>query len=244
MVDPSDPRAPPQSVWDALDESEQRRIVDSLPSDVERAGPPEGDQHRVPKNRALEALGEYFRRIRRRIYLSAELPVYYPDEPMFAPDVLAVMDAEPHPRASWVVSQEKRGLDFVLEIHVSGSAKKDVELNVERYARLGIPEYFAFDPVRRRLLGWRLPDVAARAYAAVVSQEGRWPSAILDLDLAIEGSQLRFFYGSAPLLDAAELIVSLSKMVDEGTRRAEEEARRAERLAERLRALGIDPDQE
>jgi hypothetical protein len=163
VVDPADPRAPPQSVWDALDETARMRVVSSLPSDVERAGPPEGDQLRLPKNRALEALGEYFRRIRRRIYLSAELPVYYPNEPMFAPDLLAVKDVEPHERASWVVSQETRGLDFVLEIDVSGSAKKDLELNVERFARLGIPEYFAFDPIRRRLLGWTFRTQARAA---------------------------------------------------------------------------------
>lgn len=37
--------------------------------------PPEGDPHRLPKSRALEALDEYFRRRRKRIYLSAELRV-------------------------------------------------------------------------------------------------------------------------------------------------------------------------
>jgi hypothetical protein len=45
------------------------------------------------------------------------------------------------------------------------------------------------------------------------------------------------------LLDARELIVRLSVMVDEALNRAEEEARRAERLAARLRQLGVDPDE-
>lgn len=242
-VDPDDPRAPPQAVWDALTEEERRQVVAHLPSEIERATPPEGDPHRLPKSRALEALSEYYRRIRRRVYLSAELPVYYPDEAMFAPDLLAVLDVEAHERASWVVSQEKRGLDFVLEIHVSGNARKDFEENVERFARLGIPEYFAFDPLRRRLLGWALPDPSAKAYAPVIPQEGRWPSRVLELDLAIDDARLRFYHGSAPLLDAGELIARLSRMVDDATHRAEEEARRAERLAERLRALGVDPDE-
>lgn len=256
-VDPTDPRAPPQEVWDRLTDAERRQVLASLPSDSPRAAPPEGDQHRIPKNRALEALDEYYRRIRRRVYLSAELPVYYPDESMFAPDLLAVCDVELHPRASWVVSQERRGLDFILEIHVSGSAAKDFETNVERYARLGVPEYFAFDPIRRRVLGWRLPETGAKTYAPIIPQAGRWASAILELDLAIDDDgRLRFYHGTAALLDARELIDRLSGMVDEAVRRAEEEARRAEeearraeeeaqraeRLAAKLRELGVDPD--
>jgi hypothetical protein len=49
-----------------------------------------------------------------------------------------VLDVEPHERDRWTVSQEQRGLDFVLEIHVKASATKDFEDNVVRYARLGI----------------------------------------------------------------------------------------------------------
>ncbi len=262
-VDPRAPRAPSEEVWARMTEEERQAVVASLPSEVPRAEPPEGDRHRVPKTRALEALDEYYRRIRRRVYLSAELPIYYPDEPLFAPDLIAVLDVEPHPRQSWIVSREGRGLDFVLEIHVAGDARKDFETNVERYARLGIPEYFAFDATRTRLLGWRLAEPAARTYTPIVPQDGRWASQILELDLALESGNLRFFHGSAPLPDARELIGRLSTMVDDAVRRAEEEARRAEeearraeeetrraeeeahrakRLAARLRELGVDPD--
>lgn len=217
-------------------------MVDSLPSDVERATPPEGDLHRLSKSRAFEALDEFYRRTRRRIYLSSELPVYYPDEPMFAPDLIAVLDVEPHERARWVVSDERRGLDFVLEVHVSGDAQKDLETNVERFARLKIPEYFVFDPPRRRLRGWHLVDEHS-AYQTLAPQQGRWSSSVLGLDLVLERGRLRFFHGSAPLLDAHELIDRLATMVDDAVRRAEEEARRAERLAARLRELGVDPDE-
>ncbi len=265
VVDPLDPRAPSREIWARLTESERRAVVESLPSELPRALPPEGDSHRIPKSRALEALGEFYRRLRRSVYLSAELPVYYPDEPVFAPDLLAVLDVGMHERRGWVTQHEGKGLDFVLEINVSGNRKKDFEDNVARYARLQIPEYFAFDVPRARLVGWRLEDEKARTYETIVPQGGRWPSRILDLDLSLEGGQLRFFHGNAPLLDARELIVRLSTMVDEAlhraeeearraeeearraegeARRAEEEARRAERLAARLRQLGIDPDED
>src|SRR6188508_1430172 len=96
VVDPSDPRAPSPEIWEQLTQSERAKVVASLPSEPPRAAPPEGDAHRLPKSRALEALSEFYRRLKRRVYLSAELPVYYPDESMFAPDLLAVIDVEDH----------------------------------------------------------------------------------------------------------------------------------------------------
>lgn len=242
VVDPLDPRAPSQAVWDALSEEARRRVVAALPSEVPSVGPPEGDAHFHPKRRAREALDEWFRRKGRSVYLASELAVYYPDEPMFAPDLIAVLDVETHERASWVVSDEGRRLDFVLEINVSADAKKDLEVNVERLARLGVPEYFVYQPVRRRLLGYRLPESPPGAYEPILPQSGRWTSGVLDLDLTIDEGRLRFFAGSAALLDARELIGRLSSMVDDAVHRAEEEARRAERLADKLRELGIDPD--
>jgi Uma2 family endonuclease len=262
-VDPDDPRAPGQEEWDRLSERERQRVLDALPSEIERAEPPEGDAHSIPKNVARQTLEEHFRRIGRRVYLASELPVYYPDERMFAPDLLAVLDAEPHERDHWTVSHEGRGLDVVLEIHVRGSATKDFEDNVVRYARLGIPEYFAYAPRRGRLVGWRLPEAGAGAYEPIAPREGRFSSALLGLDLAVDDGRLRFYHGSGALLDARELIVRLGAMVDTATqraeqearraeeeaqraeqeaRRAEQEARRAERYAARLREAGIDPD--
>jgi hypothetical protein len=46
------------------------------------------------------------------------------------------------------------------------------------------------------------------------------------------------------LLDAREQISRLPAMLDEALRRAGDEARRAEKLADRLRQLGIDPNEE
>jgi Uma2 family endonuclease len=270
VLDPIDPRAPTVEQWEALGEAARQRVVDALPSEFPRLTPPEGDHHRVPKERAVESLREYFRRLRRRVYLSSELPVYYPGARMFAPDVIAVLDVEPHSRERWMVSHEGRGLDFALEVHVSGSRKKDLEDNVVEYARLGIPEYFVYEPLRPRLFGYRLHP-GRTEYVPILPQEGRWTSNVLGLDLAMENGKIRFFHGSAPLPEAEELIVRLGAMVDDIVLREEETQRqleaeraraddanaraddaaaraddataRAERLAARLRALGIDPDE-
>ncbi len=70
-------------------------------------------------------------------------------------------------RVLWVVSKEQRGLDFALENHERGEARKDFETNVERSARLGIRKY---EPARR--------------------------SSVLELDLAVDEQALRFVHGS------------------------------------------------
>jgi Uma2 family endonuclease len=142
------PMAPSAEEWAALSPAEREAVVAALPGEVTAAelSMSEGERHFRPKIRALEALRGYFTRQRRRVYLAAELPTYYPNEPRFAPDLFVVFDADDTVRDKWIVSAEgNKGLDWVLEVHVGGDRKKDAELNVARYARLGIPEYFLYD---------------------------------------------------------------------------------------------------
>ncbi|HEY5955620.1 MAG TPA: Uma2 family endonuclease, partial [Polyangiaceae bacterium] len=232
-VDPTDPRAPSMELWDAMTASERKAVVDALPSDIESTSPPEGDPHRIPKQRALEALDAFFKRKGRQIYLSNELPVYYPGEGMFAPDVIAVLDVDPKERLRWVVADEGKGLDFVLEVTFHGSRQKDLALNVGRYAALGIPEYFVFDRMQQRIYGWRLAGSAH--YEAIVPQFGRWKSEVLDLELAVESARVRFYTGTAVVPELAELVTRANAIVDNlqdrvamAEARAEEEKLRAE----------------
>ncbi len=262
-LDPADPRAPTREQWETMSAAERQQVVAVLPSELPRRTAPEGDHHRIPKEKAVGALDEFFRRMGRRVYLSAELPVYYPGEPWFAPDLIAVLDVEPGPREKWVVSAERKGLDFVLEITLLGDRKKDLERNVARYASLGIPEYFILDLRAQRIVGYRLDESQQRTYNSIVPQGGRWASRALGLDLVLEGGRIRFYAGSAALLEADELIGRLTSMVDSLVRQEEELAlsldqerqraqsaeqraqsaeQRAAQLAERLRSLGIDPD--
>src|SRR3954470_14436160 len=101
------PMAPSQDVWNALTAAERARVVDALPPEVtyDEMAMPEGDRHLYAKIRALDALRGYFARQERRIYLGSELPIYYPAEPRFAPDLLAVLDVADHRdhlRDKWV----------------------------------------------------------------------------------------------------------------------------------------------
>jgi hypothetical protein len=116
-----------------------------------------------------------------------------------------------------------------------GDDRKDLELNVERFARLGICEYFIYDVKRQRLSGYRLP-VPGTPYDPIIPQQGRWPSRVLGLELGLESDRLRLYAGTAPLPELLELALRGEALLEqalgrvfEAERRAEEEARRAER---------------
>lgn len=250
-LDPVDPRAPSQEVWEAMTPEQRARVVAMLPAEVPlELHPPEGDQHRKAKSRTADTLDAFFRRIGRKIYVSSELGVFYPDEPRFAPDVLAVLDVETHDRTKWVVSDEGKGLDLVIEVHYRGDTDKDYKQNVERYARLGVREYFVFDRAMLTLRGYRLPQPTEelrgrpRAYRPILPQQGRFASEVLGLDLIIEGDKLRFLLGMAEVPEAEELVAKLGAMLDtvllhrqEAEDRARAEAERAEAEAARAQEL-------
>lgn len=116
-----------------MSKAERQATVDALPSVVPMdLHPPEGDKHWGAKDGAASALDAFLRRVGQRVYISKELATYYPNEPMFCPDVLAVREVETHPREKWVVSAEGEGLHFVLEVHLKGDRQKDVDTNVTR----------------------------------------------------------------------------------------------------------------
>lgn len=227
---PAYPQAPTAEAWARMTPQERRRVVDELPAALTDAEclPSEGDLHFDAKVSARDVLRKYFKKFNPKVYIASELTVYYPGEPRFSPDLLAVLDVETHQRMKWVVSAEGKGLDFVLEVHVAGDKRKDSKVNVERYARLGIPEYFIFDRAGGRLHGYRLPNVTARVYQPIVPQAGRYESNVLGLELVLEGDRLRFQRGNALLLEADELIRRLEENLERAEASSVQRAREAE----------------
>ncbi|MBM4318596.1 MAG: Uma2 family endonuclease [Deltaproteobacteria bacterium] len=235
------PRSPSVGEWETLSPEQRAEIVASLPEhEVERSFTPDGTLHWTGQVAAWDTLRRYFDHSGRKVFLAANLAVYYPAEPSFAPDLLAVVDVEPAHRSKWVVLAEGRGIDWVLELHAQGDRRKDLVRNVAWYAQLGIPEYFLYDRGQGLLQGWHLLAATARRYERIVPQAGRLSSKLLGLELVVEGDRLRFYQGTAQLLEGPELTLRLEQLlaeqaqrVDDEARRAEEEARRAEEL-ERL----------
>jgi len=242
------PVGPSLEVWAAMSPEARDafllQVLDALsdPRDTMSEGRP----HKQAKVRAVDFLGLHFKAMGRAVYLGEEMAVVYPGEESFSPDVFAVCDVpqpEDDPRLAWVVADEGRGLDVVLEVLHRGDRKKDLVRNVERYARLGIPEYFVYDRANQRIRAYALPTPGARRYKALVPQAGRYPSRLLGVDLAVQDGRLCFFQGMAELFGRDNLIDRLGSMMsnleakaaaDEA--RAEQEAARAEQEAARANA--------
>jgi Uma2 family endonuclease len=226
------PIVPTVEAWRAMTRAErldfQVRVLDALSDPI--AAMSEGRPHKKAKSRALDALGLHFRATGRVIYLAEEMAVLYPGQRPFTPDLLAVLDvAEPEEdeRMSWVVADEGKGLDLVIEVLHHGDREKDLVENVERYAELGIPEYFVYDRLERMIHGHRLAGPGARRYERVVPQLGRYRSNVLGLDLVILENRLRFFAGEAELPGSGELLTRLHGMMASLEAKVESEANQA-----------------
>lgn len=229
----SPPVAPTLEAWRAmtLEQREQFLVAANEATSDPKNTMGEGRPHKKAKTRALDMLGLHFKAMGRVVYLAEEMTVVYPGEEVFTPDLLAVVgveEPEDDERLAWVVADEGRGLDVVLEVLHRGNRDKDLVENVQRYARLGIPEYFVYDRARQHLHGYRLAGDGARRYQRIVPQQGRYTSAVLGLDLSIQRGRLRFFQGMAELFDTAELLGRLTGIMEDLEAKAEEAEARAE----------------
>lgn len=126
----------------------------------------------------------------------------------------------------------------MLEVHVAGDWRKDFIANVERYAALGIPEYFAFNLRSGVLVGHRLAPGATK-YTPLAPGPGGLASEVLGLELLAEGARVRFFHAGARIPELDELVERLESAMGEALgrlgalEREIEEERAAREAAER-----------
>jgi Uma2 family endonuclease len=236
-LDPDDPRAPSIEEWERMSHAQRTWVIESLPSEFPATEEclPEGTLHYEAVSGAREVLRTHFGTLGRKICIQANMAVYYPREAMFSPDVMVVLDADDHPRNSWIVHAEGKGLDLCIEMVWLGWKKKDTKDKVKRYAELGIPEYFVFDMQERVLQGYRLIG-RSREYTQLSPKSGKLRSEVLGLNLSIEDTQLRFFHNNAAVLRADECITRLDAAVKKAGRRIQDEAERARLAEQRARA--------
>jgi Uma2 family endonuclease len=212
------PTAPAEEAWARMTPAERDAAVDALLASEsveeteERDAMAEGDPHLDAKMEIRSTLRGHYERLGRRIYVGADLKVYYPGRKGFTPDVIAVADVDPGPRDCWMVSREGKGIDLAFEVHYKGDRLKDFETNLTRYASLRIPEYFVLDIRRRVFKAYDLPP-GARRYRPIPSRLGRFHSRVLDLDVALEEGRVRFYLGQAMLVTEAQEQAARAKKV-------------------------------
>ena len=98
-------------------------------------------------------------------YVTGDLLMYYDQEDWskrVAPDVMVVRGVAKRMRRSYVLWEEGKPPDCVVEVSSWDSREQDRTEKREFYARLGVQEYFLFDPLfektehEGRLQGFRL----------------------------------------------------------------------------------------
>ena len=149
---------------------------------------------------AVEALGVYFQD-RENVYVSGNLFIYYEEgnpQAVVAPDVFVVMGAPKRDRSSYMLWQEPKAPDFVLEITSRSTRSEDQGAKRGIYAFLGIQEYWQYDPTGDYLVpplyGFRLVDRNYEPIPATTLPNGTLNvhSHVLGLDVRLEHGRLRF----------------------------------------------------
>ncbi|MGF1491503.1 MAG: Uma2 family endonuclease [Microcoleaceae cyanobacterium] len=154
------------------------------------------------------------------------------------PDVMVIFDVEPGGRDNYKIWEEGQTPSVIFEITSPSTRQPDREFKKELYEGLNVQEYWLFDPkgewIPEKLLGYTLWQ---ETYRPILESR----STVLQLRLAVEEQLVRFYREDTgeklPISD--ELVLTLQ---EEAQARQVAEAR-AERLAEKLRSMGIDPDQ-
>ena len=110
----------------------------------------ESDLHITCMLYVLDALKRHFeKRAREDVYVSANSFLYYERgnrRAVVAPDVFVVRGVPSHLRDSYLLWQERKGPDFVLEVTSASTRREDEGRKREVYAALGVEEYFLYDP--------------------------------------------------------------------------------------------------
>ena len=85
------------------------------------------------------------------VYVSGNMLLYYEERnprASVAPDVFVVFGAPDRERSSYFLWEERKAPDFVLEITSRSTWREDQGKNRELYHRLGVREYWQYDPTR------------------------------------------------------------------------------------------------
>ncbi len=174
---------------------------------------------------------------RQDVYVAGSMAVYYRQGDRTAvvvPDVFVVLGApQKEARKSYLIWEEGGVVpSFVVEVASPSSSRLDATSKRATYERMGVREYWRFDPlgelIAGRLEGWRL---AAGRYQRVwaVRATGWHRSEALGLELRAERWLLRFHdprLGQDMLThtEASEALQATARERDEAERKANAEA--------------------
>lgn len=177
------------------------------------------------------------------IYVSGNLLIFY--EPgnkrrHVSPDVFVVRGVPKGSRPNYLIWEEGKAPEVVIELTSKTTRKEDTEKKFKLYRDvLKVKEYFLFDPLEDYLepsmQGYRL---VGGEYRPIRLKDGRMPSRILGMHLERDGDELRLWNP-----ETGRWLPTESERADDAEERADDlEARavQAEAELERMRSVLAD----
>ncbi len=211
------------------------------------------DFQRNPLTYCVEALKAHFE-AEPDIYVSGDLLIYYePYRPgipakSFAPDVFVVFGIPKYERRSYKIWEEGKSPDVAIEIASEHTWQKDIE-NIDLYRRLGVGEYFLYDPTGDYfdpvLRGYRLDKKGF--YRRIRLR--KLPGGIQKLDSRFLGLELHLESGRMRVYDPVKKEYLFTHSEEKAGRllekkQAEQEKKRAEQAEERAEQAEEQAEQE
>jgi Uma2 family endonuclease len=176
-----------------------------------------------------------------QVFVAGDL-LWYPieghPEICMAPDALVAFGRPKGDRGSYL-QWEEGGIapQVVFEILSPGNTIAGMTRKFRFYERYGVAEYYLYNPDTGELSGWQRQGGTLEEIEPMAG----WVSPRLGIRFEIERGVLQLY---RPDGERFATYVELMQQCEQEHQRAEQERQRAERLAARLRALGIELEEE
>jgi len=218
--------------------------------------PMETQRHKLQMDLLLDALYPWLEN-RDHGYVGGNMFIYYSaaqvkNQDFKGPDFFAVLNVPKTERKSWVVWEEGKAPDVIIELLSESTATQDKTVKKEIYQnQMRVPEYFWYDPFNPE--DWAGFTLVNGSYQPLQPDaQNRYQSQQLGLALVqwqgvykgVETVWLRWATQEGELLPTPQELAELAEQrANQAQQRATQAQQRAEQLATQLRELGIDPDQ-
>lgn len=219
---------------------------DELPCDD--GIPMETQRHKMQMDLLLDTLQPWLDQ-QEDGYIGGNMFIYFStqqirNQDFRGPDFFAVLGVPKQERKSWVVWEEGKAPNVVIELLSESTSDEDKTRKKNIYQnQLRVPEYFWYDPFNPE--DWAGFDLQGGEYQSLVRDaNNRYISQQLDLALVqwhgvyknLETVWLRW-----ETLEG-ELLPTERELSQQAQQEAEQAQQNNEKLAAKLRELGIDPD--
>ncbi|MBC5797533.1 Uma2 family endonuclease [Sphaerospermopsis sp. LEGE 00249] len=161
-----------------------------------------------------------------------------------APDVMVVFGRPKGKRGSYLQWQENNiAPQVVFEILSPSNSQTEMERKLIFYERYGVEEYYIYNPQNNQLRGWLRTEDGLD----VISEMENWVSPRLGIKFDLSGEELQIY---RPDGNKFSSYLEISQLLEQEKQRAEQaetalaaERRKTQLLAEKLKALGVNPDE-